>query len=81
MIASAISAYFYLRVVATMYFQENQKTADAPVEKVPTGLLNVGIVVMVVGVFVLGLFSGRIIDLANDWTNGWVHVASALQSR
>lgn len=75
-IASAISAYFYLRVVAVMYFQE--QTAPATEAKpIPSTLLNWGILVMVVGVIVLGIFSGTIIDLANDWTNGWA-VASAM---
>lgn len=77
--ASAISAYFYLRVVASMYFSEQQKPAAT--NTVPSGLLNVGILVMVVGVFILGIFSGQIIDLASDWTNGWGAVATAALAR
>ena len=75
-IASAISAYFYLRVVAVMYFQEKERTVDAT--PVPSKLLNVGILVMVVGVIVLGIFSGTLFELANEWTNGWGTAASAV---
>ena len=74
-IASAISAYFYLRVVAVMYFQEKE-TGTSQASPVPTTLLNWGILVMVVGVIVLGIFSGGIFDLANDWTNGWAIVSN-----
>lgn len=76
-IASAISAYFYLRVVAVMYFQSAPESASEKV--VPSGLLNVGLLVMVIGVIGLGLFSGPIIDFANDWTNGWGTVVSAMR--
>ena len=68
-LASAISAYFYLRVVAYMYFEDQPDTASE-VREVPSTLLNVGILVMVVGVLLLGIFSGSVVDLANDWTNG-----------
>lgn len=64
-IMSAISAFFYLRVVAYMYFQEGEKSTTA----IATPMLNGAILLMVIGVFVMGLFSGRIIDLANNWTD------------
>ncbi len=64
-IASAISAYFYLRVVAVMYFGSSER----PLRPASTMLLNVGIGTMVIANLALGLFSGRIIDLANDWSN------------
>ena len=68
-LASAISAYFYLRVVAYMYFEDQPETAS-DVREVPSTLLNAGILVMVLGVLLLGIFSGNVVDLANDWTNG-----------
>lgn len=67
-LASAISAYFYLRVVAYMYFEDKTET-EAQASPAPTTLLNIGILVMVLGVLLLGLFSGSVIDIANDWTN------------
>lgn len=72
-IMSAISAFFYLRVVAVMYFQEGPESRRA----MSTPLLNAGILVMVVGTIVLGLFSGTIINLANDWSDALTVIASA----
>ena len=67
-LASAISAYFYLRVVAYMYFEDKSEN-EAQASPAPTTLLNVGLLVMVIGVLLLGLFSGRVIDIANEWTD------------
>jgi NADH:ubiquinone oxidoreductase subunit 2 (subunit N) len=64
-LASAISAYFYLRVVAVMYFNSN----EGKLRTVSTPLLNVGIGAMVVANVVLGLFSQRLIDLADHWAD------------
>jgi NADH-quinone oxidoreductase subunit N len=63
-LASALSAYFYLRVVAVMYFTAPEKklrTASTP-------LLNVGIVGMVIANLALGFFSSRLVDLADHWS-------------
>ena len=61
LLASAVAAFFYLRVVAVMYFQDGEESKV----QTTTPLLNAGIVIMVVGVFAMGLFSGSIIDLAD----------------
>lgn len=65
-IASAISAFFYLRLVATMYFSES---SEPETNEASTRLLDFGILAMVVGVFALGLFSSPIIHLASEWTS------------
>ncbi|MGN6485260.1 MAG: NADH-quinone oxidoreductase subunit N [Thermomicrobiales bacterium] len=65
-VMSAISAFFYLRVVAAMYFSES---SEPETTESSTRLLDVGILAMVVGVIVLGLFSGSIINLANEWSS------------
>lgn len=65
-VMSAISAFFYLRVVAAMYFSES---SEPETNESRTRLLDVGILAMVVGVIVLGLFSGSIIDLAGEWSS------------
>jgi hypothetical protein len=39
-------------------------------------MLNTGIAIMVVAVFVLGIFSGDIINLANDWSDALTVVAT-----
>jgi NADH-quinone oxidoreductase subunit N len=70
---SAVSAFFYLRVVATMYFSEGREYRS----HVQTPLLNAGIAVMVVAVFALGLFSSSIIDLADTWSSALTLTAQA----
>jgi NADH-quinone oxidoreductase subunit N len=62
-LASAVSAYYYLRVVAVMYFSP----AEKPLRSYSTGLLNVGIATLVVANIALGLFSSRLVDLADKW--------------
>ncbi len=69
---SAVSAFFYLRVVSVMYFQDGEGSKI----QTTTPLLNVGIIVMVIGVFAMGLFSGSIIDLADNWTDALTTVAA-----
>jgi NADH-quinone oxidoreductase subunit N len=70
-VLSAVSAFFYLRVVAVMYFNEPDRTP----RRVSTPLLNLGILGMVVANIVLGLFSSPLIDLADRWS-GALTVAS-----
>ncbi len=65
-IASGISAYFYLRVVAVMYFSPGNQAELKPLR---TTLLNVAIILLVIGNLVLGLFSAGIVDLSDDWTS------------
>ncbi|MBA2277213.1 MAG: NADH-quinone oxidoreductase subunit N [Chloroflexia bacterium] len=62
---SAVSAFYYLRIVAVMYFGDSE-TAPEPRR---TRLLDLGIAGMVVGVLLLGLFSSPIIRLANEWSD------------
>ncbi|MCC6675021.1 MAG: hypothetical protein IT339_07485, partial [Thermomicrobiales bacterium] len=64
-IASMISAYFYLRVVAVMYFG----SSDRQTSPVRTPLLNAAIILLVVGNLALGLFSARVVNLSDDWTS------------
>ena len=65
-VLSAVSAFFYLRVVAVMYFNE----PDRQPRVTATPLLNVGIAGMVIANLVLGLFSGGFINLAERWAQG-----------
>jgi NADH-quinone oxidoreductase subunit N len=60
---SAISAFYYLRVVAAMYFGEPQGEPA----RIPARFFGLGIAVMVVGTLVLGVLSGPIFDLAQQW--------------
>jgi len=62
-LASAVSAFFYLRVVAVMYFSEpageHERVGGSP-------LLSFGLLSMVAGTVLLGIFSGRVFDFAQD---------------
>ena len=75
-LASAVSAYFYLRVVATMYFS----SPNRELRSTSTPLLNAGIAVMVIANLALGLFSNQVLDLADYWS-GAMQVAQAVASR
>ncbi|CAN5716210.1 NADH-quinone oxidoreductase subunit N [soil metagenome] len=72
-VLSGVSAYFYLRVVFMMYFGESLTAARV----LATPLLNVAIIVMVVANLALGLFSGGIIDLGDEWSTA-LTVASSV---
>ena len=70
-VLSAISAFFYLRLVAVMYFSE--PTREHRHESTP--LLNFGIGAMAVATIFLGFFSSEIIALAARWTHALTVVA------
>ncbi len=56
---TAISAYYYLRLIIVMFFRERTSAWSAP--RVPASLVVV-LIITVLGVFYLGLFPGRVID-------------------
>ncbi|HEV2527555.1 MAG TPA: NADH-quinone oxidoreductase subunit N [Thermomicrobiales bacterium] len=72
-VASAVSAFFYLRIVAVMYFNQ----ADGAPRAVPTGMLSAGIGVLAVATLLLGLFSSPIIDLADAWSSAQTFLPEA----
>ena len=56
---TAISAYYYLRLVIVMFFRERTGAWEVP--PIPTSMA-VALVLTVVGVFYLGLFPGRVFN-------------------
>lgn len=66
-LASAVSAFFYLRVVVAMYFN------DAAGEWRPqaTPMLGMGLMIMAVGTVAFGFFSGPVLDLAMNWVDAF----------
>jgi len=56
---TAISAYYYLRLIIVMFFREPAGDWDVP--PIPTSVA-VALVLTVVGVFYLGLFPGRVFN-------------------
>ncbi|MEZ4522562.1 MAG: NADH-quinone oxidoreductase subunit N [Thermomicrobiales bacterium] len=64
-LSSAASAFFYLRLIATMYFAE----AEQPAPQGSTPVLGAGMIAMVAGTVFVGIFSGRVLDFAQEWVN------------
>ncbi len=56
---TAVSAYYYLRLIIVMFFRDRTTTWDAPL--VPASI-RVVLVLTILGVFYLGLFPGRAIN-------------------
>ena len=56
---TAISAYYYLRLIIVMFFRERTTVWNAP--RIPASI-GLALVIAVLGVFYLGLFPGRVIN-------------------
>ncbi len=59
-INTAISAYFYLRLIIVMFFRERTTEWNAPV--VPASI-TIALVITVLGTFYLGIFPGRVLEV------------------
>jgi NADH-quinone oxidoreductase subunit N len=57
---TAISAYYYLRLIIVMFFRERTGAWEVP--RVPASLA-IALLITILGVFYLGLFPGRIISV------------------
>jgi NADH-quinone oxidoreductase subunit N len=57
---AALAAFYYLRVIVTMYMRDPE-SEPAPIDHATAG--NLGLVLSVVGVLLLGLFPDRILEL------------------
>jgi NADH-quinone oxidoreductase subunit N len=56
---TAVSAYYYLRLIIVMFFRERSTAWTAP--RIPASAV-VALVITIVGVFYLGIFPGRVIN-------------------
>jgi NADH-quinone oxidoreductase subunit N len=54
---TAISAYYYLRLIIVMFFRERTGTWELP--RVPASVA-IALILTILGVFYLGLFPGRV---------------------
>jgi NADH-quinone oxidoreductase subunit N len=66
-VMSAVSAFFYLRIVAVMYF--NEPTTEW--RPLTTPLLGTGLALMTVATIAFGLLSGPVLDLAVRWVEAF----------
>ncbi|MGH7572513.1 MAG: NADH-quinone oxidoreductase subunit N [Gemmatimonadota bacterium] len=73
-IASVISAYYYLKVVVAMYMRAPERE---PIRATTTVLAAVALLVATIGVLALGIFPGGWIDLARASANGLGVLAGA----
>ncbi|MGH7550869.1 MAG: proton-conducting transporter membrane subunit, partial [Gemmatimonadota bacterium] len=73
-IASVISAYYYLKVVVAMYMRASERE---PIPVSTTALAGVALLVATIGVLALGIFPGGWIDLARASANGLGLLAGA----
>lgn len=67
MAASAIGVYYYLRVIVYMYMKEAPAGSRTPA---PDIALNVGLVVTSIGVVVLGVVPGKLLEIAQRSVEG-----------
>lgn len=63
---TAVSAYYYLRLIIVMFFRERTTTWSAP--RVPASAA-VALVITILGVLYLGLFPGRVINALQTRTS------------
>lgn len=63
-LASAVAAFFYVRVIVLMFFSE--PAAEGPTVAVPSPWTTVGIAVGAIGTVVLGILPGPLLDLAQQ---------------
>lgn len=64
-LSSAISAYFYLRIIVVMYFRKSEPEANEIITESHTALL--GIVISAILVIMMGLAPGSIVRLINSF--------------
>ena len=57
---TAVSAYYYLRLIVVMFFREPSKARDIP--RIPAAIA-AALILTILGVFYLGLFPGRVISI------------------
>src|SRR5438093_1499244 len=60
---TAVSAYYYLRLIIVMFFRERTEAWEPP--RIPASVA-LALVLTIVGVFYLGLFPGRVINAFNS---------------
>ena len=64
LIFSAVSAYYYMRVVMLMYMREPEASVAEPSRLVPSPALSIVLACAVSGVIIFGLFPNPVVSLA-----------------
>jgi NADH-quinone oxidoreductase subunit N len=74
---SAVSAFFYLRIIYTMYFNPLKDEARAKLQPTKTGFITAGVVVICIAILLLGIFPDPALNLARDGANPLIYVVRA----
>jgi NADH-quinone oxidoreductase subunit N len=64
LVFSAVSAYYYMRVVMLMYMRDPEATAAETPHLVPSPALSIVLACAVAGVIIFGLFPNPVVTLA-----------------
>jgi NADH-quinone oxidoreductase subunit N len=67
-LASAVSAFFYLRIIVAMYFSE---PVGGEMSETRYPLLGFGVLGMALATIFFGIFSGRVLNLAGGWVDAF----------
>ncbi len=57
---SAVSVYYYLRIVVAMYFRD----AARPLAPIESASMNAGLIITAIAVVLLGIFPGSVVEWA-----------------
>ncbi len=71
---SALSAFFYLRVIYTMYFNPIKDEARAQLQPSKSGFIAASVIVACIALLLLGILPGPALDLARDGANPLIYV-------
>jgi NADH-quinone oxidoreductase subunit N len=71
---SAVSVYYYLRIVVAMYFRD----ATRPLAPIESASMNAGLIITAIAVVLLGIFPGSIVEWAGPATGAAGTAVTAL---
>ena len=78
---SAVSAFFYLRVIYTMYFNPLKDEVKAKFQPTKTGMITAGVVVISLALLLLGIFPDPALNLARDGAGPLIQVVRTATGR
>lgn len=80
-INSAISAFFYLRIIYSMYFNPISDEDKAKLQPSKTGFIAAGVVIASIALLLLGILPGPTLDLARDGADPLIQVVRTATGR
>ncbi len=74
---SAVSAFFYLRVIYTMYFNPVSEEVQARLQPTKSGFIATGLVIVSIALLLLGIIPDAALNLARDGASPLVQIAKS----